>query len=160
MNTKFIRDEHGLRLELMPANDNERTLMSEIMGLTYHKTAKRGLQVLAMPKENKLVLARPIVFLKKGVILAMGFTPGVFEGTETDFYILERDGRFYLLKGSGLMNLYVFNKVPLEYYENISIESGGIRFSSKEYTERWDFSWAIKIEKKIQTASELERSLI
>lgn len=159
MNTKFIRDEHGLRLELMPANDNERTLMSEIMGLTYHKTAKRGLQVLAMPKDNKLVLARPIVFLKKSVILAMGFALGWFGGNGTYFYFLERNGRFYFLKGSGLMNLYIFNRTPPPYVD-VSIENGGIRFSSKEYTERWDFSWAIKIEKKIQTASELERSLI
>jgi hypothetical protein len=161
MNAKFIRDNFGLRLEISGANDNERTLMNELMGLTYHKTAKRGLQILPRPEDKKIVLARPIAFLKKGVVESFGFTDS-FYGSRLAFFIRTYNDVTYLLRGRGLMTLYVFN-IPIPQCNSMSINQGRLEFyevgEEPVQVAVWDFSWAVKIVRRIQTADDLERAL-
>lgn len=147
--------------------------MNELMGLTYHRTAKRGIQVLPRPNEGKIILGRPIVFLKKNLISDMfGFKwcPLDESGnlSKRNFYIKEerseeneQEGKTFVLRGHGIMTLYVFDIVietpPIltcgdENFRFYIIDGFGVRCD-------WDYSWAKKIVRNIQTPDDLKLAL-
>jgi len=156
MNAKFIRDEYGLRCELTGQTDTERVLLAELMGLCYGKRAKRGLQIMSDVKNEKITLARPLVFLNHEILVRdFGFSC-IIKGKT---YWLQRDGISWLLRGSGMMTLYRFEGLPP--IDNFVSTYGffDYKISYREY-KRVDFSTATRIVRHLQTPQALKQAMM
>lgn len=156
MNAKFIRDEYGLRCELTGQTDTERVLLAELMGLCYGKRAKRGLQIMSDVKNEKITLARPLVFLNHEILVRdFGFSCIIKVKT----YWLQRDGISWLLRGSGMMTLYRFEGLPL--IDNFIFGYGYFDYKNSENeTKRVDFSTATRIVRNLQTPQALKNAMM
>lgn len=156
MNAKFIRDQYGLRCELTGQTDTERVLLAELMGLCYGKRAKRGLQIMSDVKNEKITLARPLVFLNHIILVRdFGFTAQI----KGKVYWLQRDGISWLLRGTGMMTLYRFEGLPL--IDNFDYKFGFFEYKiSDNKSKRVDFSTATRIVRHLQTPQALKQAMM
>jgi len=175
MIAKFVRDEHGLRLELSGNTDHERVLMHELNQYTVARGAKRGLRLVQMPQEGKVAIWRGQPYVTAQTRKELGFVPveryWTGEGTMNYFYIKQEGNYTYILRGTGVYTLYKFDKTISEEYNEywngriigylfgIVWAKGKFIFSSKDdYTDRyfeWSGAWAKQVWRGIQTAPQL-----
>lgn len=116
MNTKFIRDEYGLRLELVPANDNERVLIAEILSKNPYGFKQKNLTVAGA--NDKLTVYRP-VYINKQVLLVRGFKFGELGSTGLVYAWKYRYPYVLILIGSGS---FFLSKVEIDLKQETQID--------------------------------------
>lgn len=158
MNAKFIRNEHGLRLELVPANDNERVLVAELLSKSRLGYKTKNIRVSG--HTNMLTVSRP-VYLNKKELSDIGFKIAHVYGTTSVFAAYKKIGNeLYVVIGSGEFSLFVINDIldePLAV--SVEFENSDVvrefRLNFDEFTVELTLSGA----KKVRTVDEFEELL-
>lgn len=163
MNTKFERDNYGLRLNCIAANDNERALLTELFDLQVNNAAKRGLVVTAYPEQNTLTIHRPTQYINHQAILYLGFSGVVVSVNRSlsnihNVFCLISNNKFFLLRGSGVYTLYVFDRIPPFLPYSCHVEGSGFSLTSIDGVALYglNFSQAKSIFRHIRIKSELK----
>jgi hypothetical protein len=124
MNTKFKRDKYGLQLQLIPANDDERALLAELVDVLPGRP--RGLNLNVMKEINDEVCSSIFLmhggFINRSALIGLGWsTP---EGKFNDgVLIMFRNVENEIQVVVGTYHFYVWTIVPVT--EFFTIESAG-----------------------------------
>lgn len=161
MNTKFERDNYGLRLNCIAANDNERALLTELFDLQVNNAAKRGLVVTAYPEQNTLTIHRPTQYINHQAILSLWFSgvPVALKRSKAhNVFCLISNNKFFLLRGSGVYTLYVFDRIPPFFPYSCYVAGSGFTLTSSDGFTSFhsNFSQAKSIFRHIRIKSELK----
>lgn len=167
MNTKFERDNYGLRLNCIAANDNERALLSELFDLQVNNAAKRGLVVTAYPERNTLTVHRPTQYINRNQIYRLGFRYlnyyfrdiDCIRNKKREVYIYERDNKTIIMRGNGVYTIYVFDRLPGLPSEVVIMRVDGSCFELRDgynNVATWNFSEAKTIYRNIKLISEIK----